>query len=110
MKHLPSIGSLEETVLLIVLTLNGEGYGVSIAREYQQQTGREISVPAIHTVLKRLDGKGLVSSELGESSPSRGGRPKRHFSVTPYGIRVLKAWRETRSRLWQSVPLNLLES
>ncbi len=109
MKDLPSIGSLEETVLLIVLTLNGKGYGVSVAASYRERTGKEISVPAIHTVLKRLENKGLLTSALGESSAARGGRPKRYFDVTPYGIKVLKAWRETRNSLWDSVNLNPLD-
>jgi len=108
MRELPSIGSLEETVLLIVLMMDGKGYGVSIAETYSKRTGKSISIPAVHTVLKRLEGKGMINSSLGESSAKRGGRPKRFFAVTSHGLEVLQAWRKTREGLWANVPLNLL--
>lgn len=108
MAQLPTLGQLEETVLLIVLILDGEGYGVSISEAYRQHTEREISIPAIHTVLKRLERKGFVRSRLGEATPTRGGRPKRYFTATAYGIKVVQALRTMRESLWSSIPLNLL--
>src|SRR5690606_18034729 len=69
------LGNLEEAVLLIALYLD-EVYGVSVAEEYKQQTGNAISIPAIHTVLRRLESKGLLKSEMGNASPERGGRRK----------------------------------
>ena len=66
------LGNLEEAVLLIALYLD-EVYGVSVAEEYKRQTGQGISIPAIHTVLRRLEDKGMLKSRMGEASPERGG-------------------------------------
>ena len=82
------LGNLEETVLLIALYLD-EVYGVSVAGEYKKQTEHDISIPAIHTVLRRLEDKGLLKSKMGEASPERGGRRKRLYEATSHG---LNAW------------------
>ena len=57
------LGNLEEAVLLITLYLD-EAYGVSVAEEYKKQTGQNISIPAIHTVLRRLEEKGILKSKM----------------------------------------------
>lgn len=97
------LGNLEETVLLIALYLD-EVYGVSVAEEYKKQTGHGISVPAIHTVLRRLEGKGLLKSGMGESSPERGGRRKRLYQATTYGLNLIREVRKDRIRLWSKIP------
>ncbi len=97
------LGNLEETVLLIALYLD-EVYGVSVAEEYKKQTGHGISVPAIHTVLRRLEGKGLLRSGMGESSPERGGRRKRLYQATTYGLNLIREVRKDRIRLWSKIP------
>jgi len=99
-----TIGSLEETILLIVLVMQEEAYGVSIAEEYQQRSGKRISIPAIHTVLKRLEKKGLVTSKMGGATQERGGRKKRIFEVTKAGYKILSELRETRESLWKMAP------
>ncbi|MCB0656781.1 MAG: helix-turn-helix transcriptional regulator [Saprospiraceae bacterium] len=97
------LGNLEETVLLIVMILD-ESYGVSVAEAYFDKTGNSISIPAIHTVLKRLEKKGLVKSVMGGASPERGGRRKRIFDATPYGYKVASALMESRKHLWSLIP------
>ena len=97
------LGNLEEAVLLIAMYLE-EAYGVSVAEEYKIQTKRSISIPAIHTVLRRLEEKGLLRSEMGESSPERGGRRKRLYKITPYGVAVLREIKKERLRLWAKIP------
>jgi len=99
-KHL---GHLEESILLMVMILE-EAYGVSVAEAYEQHTNNSISIPAVHTVLKRLEGKGMVTSSMGEATPERGGRRKRIFEATPYGYRVIQEMRENRTRLWSLIP------
>ena len=101
---LPTLGNLEELILLVVLVLNGEAYGVSVTEEYFQRTGRNISIPAVHTVLKRLEKKGLVTSRMGGSTTERGGRKKRLFEITPYGYRVLAEIQQSREQLWKVAP------
>jgi PadR family transcriptional regulator PadR len=97
------LGNLEEAVLLISLYLN-EVYGVSVTEEYKKQTGLEISIPAIHTVLRRLEDKGLLRSKMGEPSAERGGRRKRLYEATTYGFSIIKEIKKERIRLWSKIP------
>ena len=99
------LGNLEETILLLVLNLSDEeAYGVSVAEAYRQQMGKSISVPAVHTVLKRLESKKLIESSLGEASGVRGGKRKRLYKINQAGFTALKEIHESRSRLWQTAP------
>jgi DNA-binding PadR family transcriptional regulator len=97
------LGNLEEAVLLIALYLD-EVYAVSVAEEYTQQTGQSISVPAIHTVLSRLEDKGMLKSRMGEASPERGGRRKRLYEVTQLGLNLIREIRDERIRIWAKIP------
>jgi PadR family transcriptional regulator PadR len=97
------LGNLEEAVLLIALYLD-EVYAVSVAEEYTQQTGQRISVPAIHTVLSRLEDKGMLKSRMGEASPERGGRRKRLYEVTQLGLNLIREIRDERIRIWAKIP------
>lgn len=97
------LGNLEEAVLLIALYLD-EVYGVSVAEEYTKQTGNNISIPAIHTVLRRLEDKGLLKSGMGEASAERGGRRKRLYVATAHGRNIVREIRNQRVRLWSKIP------
>jgi len=97
------LGNLEEAVLLIALYIN-EVYGVSVADEYKKQSGHGISIPAIHTVLRRLEDKGLLRSKMGDPSPERGGRRKRLYEATPYGLSMIREIKKERIRLWSKIP------
>lgn len=99
-----SIGSLEETILLIVLVMQEEAYGVSVGEEYQKRTGKSISIPAIHTVLKRLEKKGFLTSSMGGATAERGGRKKRLFEITKSGYKIIAELRDTRNDLWKLAP------
>jgi DNA-binding PadR family transcriptional regulator len=85
------LGEFEQLVLLAVLRLGDDAYGAAITEEIESQGGREVSVSAVHTTLDRLAAKGLVRTWMGEPSPARGGKRKRHFEVRPAGLRALKA-------------------
>ncbi|SDK96598.1 Transcriptional regulator PadR-like family protein [Catalinimonas alkaloidigena] len=99
------LGEFEELVLLTTAVLAGqEAYGVTVANELEQQTGRAVSIAAVHVALHRLLEKGYVRSELGGATATRGGRRKRLFAVTPAGQHVLREMRTTRNRLWDLIP------
>ena len=98
-----NLGHLEESILLMVMIVE-EAYGVSVAEAYEKHTSNSISIPAIHTVLKRLEGKGMVKSSMGEATPERGGRRKRLFKATPYGYKVISEIRKNRTHLWSLIP------
>ena len=101
----PVLGNLEETILLLVVVLGDqEAYAVSVAEAHRDQMGKSISIPAVHTVLSRLEEKGLVKSVLGEASPVRGGKRKRIYHITKLGHRVLSELRASRIKLWDQVP------
>jgi len=99
----------EEMVLLAVLVADSEAYGVALQRILAEQAGREVSLGAIYTALDRLTRKGLVGSELGEPTAVRGGRRKRHYRLTPTGLREMRALRRIREGMWRQVARELPE-
>ncbi len=103
------IGELEEVVLLTVALLYNEAYGVAITHEIKSQTGRNISISAVHATLHRLSEKGYVNSRMGGATAERGGRRKRFFTVTPAGSRILHDIQQTREQLWQQIPAQALQ-
>ena len=98
------LGEFEEIVLLTVGILDGNAYGVTIRDEIESRLSRQVSVGALQTTLRRLEKKGFLESEHGESAQSRGGRPKLFFTVTSLGKKSLEYVRETRNDLWNALP------
>lgn len=94
----------ELMVLLAVLRLGDEAYGVPVAQEIEAITGRTVLVAHVYAALERLAARGLVSSTLGDPTPQRGGRAKRYFQVTATGIRSLRETRQALTALWSRVP------
>ncbi|MEJ2246810.1 MAG: PadR family transcriptional regulator [Acidobacteriota bacterium] len=86
-----SLGEFEQVILLAILRLGENAYGVSIKSEIAICTGRKPSPGALYTGLNRLEEKQLVSSHTGDPSPVRGGRAKRYYNVTPKGIEAVTA-------------------
>lgn len=99
------LGELELMVLLAVVRLGEEAYGVPIAKELLNLTGRDISLGSIYAALDRMELKSFVVSWLGDPTPERGGRAKRYFRVTPAGIRALERTRTALIKLWSGIPL-----
>ncbi|WP_128545021.1 PadR family transcriptional regulator [Larkinella soli] len=97
------LGEFEEVVLLTVAVLGEGAYGVAITDELDRQTGRSVSISAVHAALHRLEEKGMLTSRLGEATAERGGRRKRLFAVTVLGSRTLHDIRAMRERLWDSI-------
>ena len=97
------LGDLEELVLLAVLRLGGDAHGGRIREELKTLAERAVSVSTIYVTLLRLEEKGYARSWKGEATASRGGKAKRHYDVSPAGLEVLRAVRDTRERMWQGV-------
>jgi DNA-binding PadR family transcriptional regulator len=102
------LGEFEEVVLLAVGILYDEAYGISVKNEIENQTGRSISISAVHTALHRLEEKEFVTSRFGEAMEVRGGKRKRLFTLTKLGIETLKASQELRTQMWSSLPSAIL--
>ncbi|MGB5929606.1 MAG: helix-turn-helix transcriptional regulator, partial [Cyclobacteriaceae bacterium] len=67
-----NLGYLEETVLLLVMLMEDEAYAYAVSKKYEEQTGKSISISAVHTVLTRLEKKGLIQSNMGGATEERG--------------------------------------
>lgn len=91
-------------ILLAVIHLGEEAYGVPISRALEANRGREVSVGSVYAALERLEAKSLVSSSLGDPTPERGGKAKRYFRVTRAGLRQVHETRRVLSRLWKALP------
>ena len=102
------LGEFEEVVLLTVAILNGEAYGVAIIDEIEKRLKRKVSLGAMQTSLRRLEGKGLLKSAFGEATKVRGGKRKRFFTLTHIGKQALREAKEQRLGLWNAVPEFLL--
>ena len=98
------IGELEELVLLSVGSLLDEAYAVAILKVIVDHTKRKLDVTAIHAVLRRLEKKGLVASEMGGATAKRGGRRKKFFKLTQEGHKVLDEIMFVRSTLYNKIP------
>jgi DNA-binding PadR family transcriptional regulator len=98
-----SIGRLELAALLSVARLGNDAYGLAIRRDLADRTGRDYSVGAVYTTLQRLEDKGLLKSRSGEPLPVRGGRSRRHFTLTAAGNRALRVAQREAVAVWAGV-------
>lgn len=101
----PALGEFEQIVLLAILRLGENAYGVTIREEIQARTDREPAPGALYTTLDRLEEKGLVSSHLGDPTPERGGRAKRFFQVTAIGVDAVARAQRSFQRLLKGLKL-----
>ena len=95
------MSDIEHLVLLAILRLGPDAYGIPVLDEVSARSRRGISRATVYVALKRLEQKGLVSSKLGESTPERGGRAKRFFRLKPSGLNALRESREMFLGLWR---------
>lgn len=85
----PALGDFEQLVLLALVRLGEDAYGVSIHKEIVRRARRDVTVAAVYKTLERLEVKGLAVSTLGEPTAQRGGRRKKYFRIQPAGRRAL---------------------
>jgi DNA-binding PadR family transcriptional regulator len=98
------LGEFELMLLLAVVHLGDEAYGVPISRELELHRKRSVSVGSVYAALERLEAKDLVDSNLGEPTAERGGKAKRYFHVTKEGLRQIRETRRVLTELWRTVP------
>jgi PadR family transcriptional regulator len=97
------LGEFELIVMLAIVRLGEEAYGVPIRLDIEQRTGRTLTVGALYRTLDRLEDKGYVTSAFSDPTPERGGRSKRYFKVKPLGLRSLRASREALAAMWEGL-------
>jgi PadR family transcriptional regulator PadR len=88
-KH-DTLGEFEALVLMAVIRLEDEAYGMRIHHEIETRAERRCSYGALYTTLDRLEQKGYVSSRIGEPTPERGGRAKKFFKIDSAGKAALR--------------------
>ena len=94
-----NLGEFEQLILLAILRLGDEAYGVAIRTEISKHAGRTVTPGAMYTALDRLEMKGLIKSRMGEPTPQRGGRHKRYVTVTASGIQAVTRAQQAYQRL-----------
>jgi DNA-binding PadR family transcriptional regulator len=94
----------ELMILLAILRVGEDAYGVPIAREIETTGRRPVALAAVYAALDRLEGRGLVISRQGEPTAERGGRAKRFFTVTGKGMRAVRGTQRALIALWTGVP------
>jgi DNA-binding PadR family transcriptional regulator len=111
MKHIASrgavfaLGDFEQIVLLALVRLGPDAYGATIRREIEARTGRELAVNAVYITLDRLENKGFVKSRIGDPTPQRGGRRRKHFALLPAGHRAITQVCRTFSQMVEGLGL-----
>jgi len=100
----PTLSNFELMVMLAIIRIGEGAYGVSISDEIEHTTGSEVLLGSVYDAVNRLEEKGLIESSLGEATPERGGRAKRHFRTTPKGLKLVRETQRSLVKLWKGLP------
>lgn len=98
-----ALGEFEQLVLLAILHLEGDVYGVPIVDEIERRTGRTIAPAAVYVTLRRLEQKGLVQSWMSAPTAERGGKARRCVKVTREGAGLLREARQAIDQMWRGL-------
>jgi len=101
-----TLGEMEHLVLLAVVRLGDDAYGMLISEELENRTGRDVAIGSVYAALDRLERRGYVSSRTGNPSPHRGGRAKRYFTVQRAGVEALARSQALFEGLWEGLDLD----
>jgi PadR family transcriptional regulator len=93
------LGSLEQLVLIALVRLGANAYGMTVRREIEERTGRDLSIGAVYATLERLESKAYISSSVGQPTAERGGRAKRLFRIESEGERALRTTQATIQKM-----------
>ncbi len=99
-------GEFEQVVLLTLVRLKGQAYGMAIRQEIADRTGRDVGIGSVYSALDRMEAKGFISSTLGDPTPERGGKAKRYYQLEGAGVLALERARDMFARLWDGLVLD----
>ena len=99
------MGEFEQLVLLALLRLDNDAYGMEVRQEIERHTGREVSYGAVYTTMDRLERKGFVAHRMGDPIAERGGRARKYFRVLPEGREALRATQQALTAMWEGVSI-----
>jgi DNA-binding PadR family transcriptional regulator len=98
------LGEFEQLVLLALIRLGDEAYGMAVRRELETRAGRDVSIGAVYATLDRLESKSLVRSKFGETADDRGGRARKCFTITAAGARALEKSQHALRQMLDGLP------
>lgn len=98
------LSQTELMVMLAILRLGREAYGVPIAEEISKRSGRELAIGVVYSTLGRLEEDASVRSETGEATAARGGRAKTYFELTAKGLKQVRETQRALQSLWSGIP------
>lgn len=101
-----ALGEFEQLVMLAVVHLEDDVYGVPIVDEIERRTGRRVSHAAVYVTLRRLEEKGLLDSWKSNPTAERGGKARRCVKVTRAGMTLLRESRLALDRMWRGLDAN----
>ena len=101
-----NLGEFEYVVLLAVLRLGENAYGMTVRRELGEIAGRDAGIGSVYQTLERLERKGFITSRTGPTDPARGGKPRRLYAVGAEGRASALAMRDSTSRMWDGIDLS----
>ena len=102
-----ALGEFEQLILLAVMRLGDDAYGVTIKREIERLTGREIFIGAVYTALGRLQDNGYLCSRVSEPTAKRGGRRRKHYRLEPDGEAALARSHEAYTSMIEGIEHDL---
>jgi len=98
-----TLGTLQQLAMLAVLRAGPDAHGARLQEELEERADRRVTISTVYVTLDRLEGKGLVRSWLGDSTPVRGGKARRYYAVTDRGVEALRGSRDVMHRMWEGV-------
>jgi PadR family transcriptional regulator, regulatory protein PadR len=104
-----ALGEFEYLVMLAVMRLGNNAYGMRVRQEIAARTGRDVTIGAVYATLERLAEKGLLSARLSGPTPERGGRAKRSFTLTGAGIEAANTARRDMANMLEGLRFPLAE-
>jgi len=99
------LGEFEHCVLLSIIQLSENAYGVTIRQYLKKSIERDVTLGALYSTIERLENKGLITSWKGESKPERGGKAKRMVKVTAQGLQSVKEAKQQFELMWNNIQL-----
>jgi DNA-binding PadR family transcriptional regulator len=98
-----ALGEFEYLIMLAVLRLGDNAYGMRVRQEIAARTERDVTIGAVYATLERLADKGLLSAAMSDPTPERGGRAKRWFKLTGAGMEAANRARQDMANMLEGL-------
>jgi PadR family transcriptional regulator PadR len=102
-----ALGEFEYLIMLAVLRLGADAYGMRVRQEIAARTGRDVTIGAVYATLERLADKGLLTAAMSQPTPERGGRAKRSFTLTGAGMEAANRARQDLTNMLEGLQFPL---